>query len=211
MNPDQIHLSVNGRRRSLSWLFENVEAATVVRVVNCPGLTALPALEAATDVWVENCPGLTALPALEAATVVWVENCPGLTALPALEAATVVRVENCPGLTALPALEAATDVRVVNCPGLTALPALEAATVVRVVNCPGLTLFIEAGVDGRGYMFRGLVLRGQWFVQAGCRLLSLEDARKHWGPGAPRHRDDCHKLVERIADYASGRQNETVP
>lgn len=33
---------------------------TIVRVYNCPGLTALPELPAATHVRVANCPGLTA-------------------------------------------------------------------------------------------------------------------------------------------------------
>jgi hypothetical protein len=57
-------------------------------------------LPAATVVRVDNCAGLTALPELPAATVVWVDNCAGLTALPELPAATVVRVDNCAGLTA---------------------------------------------------------------------------------------------------------------
>ena len=65
MNPKNIFLTVNGRRTSLATVIADPNAATDVRVDNCPGLTALPELPAATDVWVKNCPGLTALNAGE--------------------------------------------------------------------------------------------------------------------------------------------------
>ena len=48
MNQSDIFLEVDGRRRSLEWLLNNAHAATVVRVLNCPGITALPELPAAT-------------------------------------------------------------------------------------------------------------------------------------------------------------------
>ena len=47
MNPEQIMIKVNDRMRSLKWLVDNADAATTVRVENCPGLTSLPALNAA--------------------------------------------------------------------------------------------------------------------------------------------------------------------
>ncbi|MBX3511949.1 MAG: hypothetical protein KF750_00015 [Xanthobacteraceae bacterium] len=62
MHPDKIFLTVNGRKRSLSWLIENAANATDVRVINNSALTALPDLPNATDVWVENNSALTALP-----------------------------------------------------------------------------------------------------------------------------------------------------
>ena len=58
MDPNHIFLSVNGRQMSLAALIAKPEAATDVRVYNCPGLTALPELPAATYVLVDNCPGL---------------------------------------------------------------------------------------------------------------------------------------------------------
>ena len=61
MSPHQIFLTVNGERRSLEWLINNAPEATDVRVGNCAGLDALPALPKATVVWVENCAGLKAL------------------------------------------------------------------------------------------------------------------------------------------------------
>lgn len=119
MHPDKIFLSVNGQRRSLTWLIENAAAAT--------------------DVWVINNPGLTALPELPNATYVWVENNPGLT----------------------------------------------------------------AGKDSRGYEFHGVNICGQWRVVAGCRNFSLDEARKHWGPGGYSDRADCLALVEKIAAAVS--------
>jgi len=59
MSPEQIFLTVNGKRMSLAKLIENPSAATDVWVDNCAGLTQLPDLPAATDVWVDNCAGLT--------------------------------------------------------------------------------------------------------------------------------------------------------
>ena len=58
MNPTKIFVTVDGLKRSLAWLIDNASAATYVRVINNPGLTALPDLPAATYVWVENNPGL---------------------------------------------------------------------------------------------------------------------------------------------------------
>ncbi len=132
-----------------------------------------------------------------------VYNCPGLSALPDLPAATYVLVDNCPGLSALPDLPAAIDVRVYNCPGLSALPDLPAATDVRVYNCPGLSALYYAGRDSRGFKFFGIPLGTRWFVSAGCRFKSLDDAREHWGPGGRSDRADCLKLVETIAQRAA--------
>ena len=98
--------------------------------------------------------------------------------------------------------EAATDVWVDNCPGLSALPDLPAATHVRVYNCPGLSGIFSVGKDARGYEFSGVHVRGAWRVQAGCRLLSINDARAHWGAGGSSDRPDCLALVEIIAAAA---------
>jgi hypothetical protein len=83
---------------------------------------------------------------------------------------------------------------------LTELPALPAATVVWVENCAGLGPQHFAGEDSRGYKFHGVKIRGQWRIIAGCRNLSLSEARKHWGPGGDSDRPDCLALVESIAN-----------
>jgi hypothetical protein len=78
-----------------------------------------------------------------------------------------------------------------------------AATDVRVYNCPGLTI-INAGKDGRNYDFRGVHVKNRgWFVQAGCRFLSIPDALKHRGPDSSRHRADCLALVNKIIDQSA--------
>lgn len=96
---------------------------------------------------------------------------------------------------------AATDVRVDNCPGLTVLPDLPAATVVWVDNCPGLT----AGKDSRGYAFLAARIRNQWRILAGCRNFSIDEARKHWGPGGRSDRPDCLALVQVLASAITAR------
>jgi hypothetical protein len=158
MSPDKIFLNVNGRSMSLAKLVKNPAIATVVRVLNCAGLSALPDLPNATVVWVDNCAGLSALPDLPNATDVWVLNCAGLSALPDLPNATVVWVLNCAGLSAL-----------------------------------------YAGKDSRNYQFYAVKIRGLWRVVAGCRNLSFDDARAHWGPGGVSNRPDCLALVEKLA------------
>ena len=209
MHQDKIFVTVNSKLMSLATFMKMDRfAATDVWVDNCPGLAALPDLPAATFVRVDNCPGLAVLPDLPAAKVVWINNCPGLAALPDLPAATNVRVNNCPGLAALPNLPAATVVRVADCPGLAELPDLPAATFVRVNNCPGLAL-VEGGMDSRGYNFFGVKLRGQWRICAGCRTLSLTDARRHWGDGGASDRKDCLRLVEKIADEIGRRDRSS--
>jgi len=133
-------------------------------------------------------------------TYVYVENCPGLTALPDMPAATSVYVENCPGLTALPDMPAATYVSVRNCPGLTALPDMPAATSVYVYNCPGLRDVAHVGKSDDGYLFTGLKLRGEWFVQAGCKMMPIAAAREYCA-----RRPDRLALVEKIAAFAAER------
>ncbi|HEX5321469.1 MAG TPA: hypothetical protein VFW46_20085 [Stellaceae bacterium] len=74
-----------------------------------------------------------------------------------------------------------------------------AATTVWVWNCPGLTT-LNAGPDSRGYQFVAGRVRHQWRILAGCRNFSIDDARRHWGPGGPSDRPDCLRMVERLAD-----------
>ena len=175
---ENMFCTVNGKRRSLAWLFDNATAATVVRIENNPALTALPDLPAATDVRIENNPALTALPDLPAATDVRILNNAALTALPDLPAATVVWIESNAALTALPDLHAATDVRIENNAALTAL---------------------SSGKDSRGYIFSGVRICGCWRIVAGCRNFTIPEARIHWGAGGRSDRPDCLALVERIA------------
>ena len=117
-----------------------------------------------------------------------------------MHAATAINVEvwNCPGLTALPDLPAAIRVQIENCPGLTTLPAFPAATRVEVWNCPGLAT-LNAGLDSRGYQFLAARVRGEYRIIAGCRNLSVAEARNHWGPDGPSDRPDCRALVEKLA------------
>ncbi len=42
------------------------KTATVVRLYNLPGITAVPDLPAATEVWLHNLPGITAVPKVAA-------------------------------------------------------------------------------------------------------------------------------------------------
>jgi len=140
-----------------------------------------------------NLPGVTVLPEFPAATEVWLCNLPGVTVLPELPAATEVGLYNLPGVTVLPELPAATEVGLYNLPGVTVLPELPAATEVGLYNLPG----ISAGKDSRGYWFVPAKIKGEWRIIAGCRNLSIDAARKHWGPGGVSDRPDCLKLVER--------------
>ena len=44
---------------------------------------------------------------------------------------------------------------------------------------------IDAGQDRRGFRFIGCRFDGGVWVAAGCRWLSISDARAHWGEGYP--------------------------
>jgi hypothetical protein len=118
-------------------------SATVVRLINLPGVTALPDMPSATRVSLINLPGVTALPEMPAATVVQLVNLPGVTALPEMPKATGVSLYNLPGVTALPQMPSATWVSLSSLPGVTALPQMPSATEVSLYNLPGVTALPE--------------------------------------------------------------------
>ena len=66
---------------------------------------------------------------------------------------------------------------------------------------------IAGGVDSRGYSFNGHFENGEWRVHAGCRNLTIPEARAHWGPDGPSDRPDCLALVEKIAAEIERREN----
>lgn len=88
----------------------------------------------------------------------------------------------------------------VDASGCTALTELKAAPGASVNRSPG---YIFAGIDSRGYVFEGIIVREQWRVIAGCRNKSISDARTHWGRGGDSDRPDCFALVEKISVYAA--------
>lgn len=51
---------------------------------------------------------------------------------------------------------------------------------------------IDAGQDSRGWRFIGCRFNGGVWVAAGCRWLSLSDARSHWGEGYPHDASGMH-------------------
>ena len=128
---------------------------------------------------------------------VYASGCTGLTALPDLPNAKTVDASGCTGLTALPDLPNAEYVYASGCTGLTALPDLPN---VKLITSGPAEQYFFAGVDSRGYTFEAITVSGQWRVIAGCRNLSLIDAKKHWRKGGPSDRPDCLALVEKIAE-----------
>ena len=97
--------------------------------------------------------------------------------------------------------EKATRVRFSNLPGVTELPPLPAATRVWFSNLPGVTVgFLgkARGNDDNIYSAFCAKLRGQWFIVAGCRTLSISDARAHW-----RNNVAALALVEKAADFVA--------
>jgi hypothetical protein len=55
----------------------------------------------------------------------------------------------------------------------------------------------DAGEDVRGYTFLGLRLDNEIIVAAGCRWLTIEEARYHWHANP-----DALMRVARIAEWA---------
>jgi len=109
-------------------------------------------------------------------------------------------------------------IRTVDASGCTALTELkaDAAKTVYARGCTALTeikadaadidrnpLYVFAGIDARGYVFEGVVIRNQWRVVAGCRNFTIADARLHWGPGGQSDRPDCLPLVTTIEAKAA--------
>ena len=140
---------------------------------------------------------LAAFAAMDKSTIKTVDarGCTALTELKA-DAAKYVDARGCTALTELKADTA----EYVDARGCTALAELKAARAIRIER--GECNYCFAGVDARGYVFQGMAIDGQWRVIAGCRNLSISDARKHWGPGGRSDRPDCLALVEKIAEYA---------
>jgi hypothetical protein len=108
---------------------------------------------------------------------------------------------DCTRLTALPpGLHVDGLLYLHGCTGLTALPPdLYVGDLLDLYGCTGLTNIIRAGRDSRRHEFYGVRLANGWRVIAGCRNLSIQDARAHWGAGGKSDRPDCLALVEKIA------------
>ena len=121
-----------------------------------------------------------------------------LAAFMAMDKSTINSID-ASGCTALTELKA-DAAKTVYASGCTALTELKAAPDAKIDT---KTDYCFAGVDSRGYAFEGIIVRDQWRVMAGCHNFSIEDARKHWGPGGHSDRKDCLSFVEKIAAHAA--------
>ncbi len=108
----------------------------------------------------------------------------------AMSQAETVSAYDCPWLARIDAPRAQT-VDVSGCTALTQIDAPKA----KIVRCP----YHFGGIDARGYVFDAIKSKGEWRIIAGCRNLSIDEARHHWGPGGPSDRPDCLALVEQLA------------
>ena len=96
-----------------------------------------------------------------------------------------------------------TDIKTLDASGCTALTAIDApAAEIKRGND-----YVCAGIDSRGYVFEGILIRDQWRVIAGCRNYSIDDAREHWGPGGESDRSDCLSFVDKIAAFVATYDN----
>ena len=180
MSPDKIFIIVNEKRTSLSSFLVMEQSA--IRTVYASGCTALTELKA------------------DAAEYVDARGCTALTELKA-DAAKTVDASGCTALTELKA-DAAEYVYARGCTALTEIKA-DAADIDRN------PLYVFAGIDARGYVFEGIVIRNQWRVVAGCRNFTIADARLHWGPGGQSDRPDCLALVS-VIETEAAKQNAAM-
>ena len=115
-----------------------------------------------------------------------------------------------------------TDIKNLDASGCTALTAIDApaaeyldargCTALTAIDAPAAEIkrgndYVCAGVDSRGYIFEGILIRDQWRVIAGCRNYSIDDAREHWGPGGESDRSDCLSFVDKIAAFVATYDN----
>jgi hypothetical protein len=104
--------------------------------------------------------------------------------------------------------DAVSTVYASGCTGLTALPDLPNAEHVDASGCTGLTKPIfDGGENPRGWWVRDMYLGSAWRVIAGCRNLTIDGARAHWGRGERAH-PGClavaEAVISQIEAYESG-------
>ena len=73
---------------------------------------------------------------------------------------------------------------------------------------------IVAGKDRRGYRFFGVCVDGLLRIVAGCRCLTLREARRHWldyREHAPGHTEEIKTLIDSIETEARARGWQIQP